>query len=149
MSDEAGSDNQRSLDFDNEKAFCVGIVWRYIIFELRSMNMNEDDLYDDLEHAVAKPSSNSKATTAQTLSSATKNKIHSTTSSFSVQQQPINTTLSQTEITQLQQQVESLKAENDILKKNIGILYRTAKSELQRKDKTICQLQDEVDSPRR
>ena len=91
MSDEAGSDNQRSLDFDNEKAFCMGIVFRYI-FELRSMNMNEDDLYDDLEHAVAKSSSNSKATTAQTLSSATKNKIHSTTSSFSVQQQPINTT---------------------------------------------------------
>ena len=113
--------------------------------------MNEDDLYDDLEHAVAKPSSNSKAVAAQTSSSssATKNKIHSTTSSFSVQQQPIDTTLSQTEITQLQQQVESVKAENDILKKNIGILYRTAKSELQRKDKTICQLQDEVDSLRR
>ena len=29
---------------------------------------------------------------------------------------------------------------NDILKKNIGILYRTAKSELQRKDKTISSL---------
>ena len=106
-------------------------------------NMNEDDLYDDLERAVA------KATTAQTSSSATKNKIHSTTSSLSAQQQPINTTLSQIEITQLQQQIKSLQAENDILKKNIGILYRTAKSELQRKDKTICQLQDEVDSLRR
>ena len=104
----------------------------------------EDDLYDDLKHTVAKQPPTSKLTTAQTSSSST-----TTTSTSLGAQSKKNITLSQSEITQLQQQMKSLRAENDILKKNIGILYRTAKSELQRKDLTISSLQDEVDSLRR
>ena len=52
-------------------------------------------------------------------------------------------------IKQLQHQIKSLQAENNTVKKNIGILYWTAKSELERKDGTIGRLQDEVDSLRR
>ncbi len=58
-------------------------------------------------------------------------------------------TITQPQVAQLLQQVQSLKAENDILKKNMGILYRTSKSELDRKDRIIAQLQDELDSLRR
>ena len=97
-------------------------------------NMDEDDLYDDLEHTVASkqppPSHNLQLSTKNTT-------IKTSASASTLSAQPKIITLSQSEITQLQQQIKSLQAENDILKKNIGILYRTAKSELQRKDKTV------------
>ena len=106
--------------------------------------MDEDGLYDDLEHAVA--SSKQPPPPSHNLQLSTKNTTIKTSASASttLSAQPKIITLSQSEITQLQQQIKSLQAENDILKKNIGILYRTAKSELQRKDKTISSLQDEV-----
>ena len=88
---------------------------------LLSMASNVDDLYGDLEDAVAKPMSISMRLP----------------------------TITQPQVAQLRQQVQSLKAENDILKKNMGILYRTSKSELDRKDRTIAQLQEELDSLRR
>ena len=94
---------------------------------------NDDDLYGDLEHTVAKPQ---PKTTANTPIS----------TSFSTS---LPDNKSPSEISQMQQQIQSLKEERDILQKNIGILYRTAKAELQRKDRTINQLQDEVDSLRR
>ena len=95
---------------------------------------NDDDLYGDLEHTVAKPQ---PKTTANAPVS----------TPFSTSSLPNNT--SPSEISQMQQQIQSLKEERDTLQKNIGILYRTAKAELQRKDRTINQLQDEVDSLRR
>ena len=42
-------------------------------------------------------------------------------------------------------QLEQLKNENEILKRNISILYRTAKKELERKDVRIQQLEKELD----
>ena len=109
---------------------------------------NEDELlYGDLDDAaMAKP---------QTNNVIKKNNSDATTiimsTSMSDAHQSMPTIMSQPEIMiqQLQQQMKSLKAENDTLKQNIGILYRTAKSELERKDRTIGQLQDEVDSLRR
>ena len=95
---------------------------------------NDDDLYGDLEHTVAKPQ---PKTTANAPVS----------TSFSTSSLPDNK--SPSEILQMQRQIQSLKEERDTLQKNIGILYRTAKAELQRKDRTINQLQDEVDSLRR
>ena len=90
---------------------------------------NDDDLYGDLDDTVAKPmTSNTQQRTAQYPSAGVGASM-----------------MSNTEITQLQQQIKSLKTENETLKKNIGILYRTAKSELERKDRTIEQLQDELD----
>lgn len=91
---------------------------------MQSPNDHRDDdlLYGDLEDAaIAKPSSNST----------------------------IALTMTELEIEQLRQRLQSLKLENDILKQNMGILYRTAKSELDRKDRTILQLQSELDSLRR
>lgn len=92
-----------------------------VLLLLLSMVSNVDDLYGDLEDAVAKPMSMSMRLP----------------------------TITQPQVAQLRQQVQSLKAENDILKKNMGILYRTSKSELDRKDRTISQLQEELDSLRR
>ena len=106
------------------------------------MTTNEDELYGDLDDAaVAKP---------QTNNVTKKNDATTTIMSTSRSEHTMPTMMSQPEIMiQLQQQIKSLKAENDTLKRNIGILYRTAKSELERKDRTIGQLQDEVDSLRR
>ena len=103
----------------------------------------DDELYGDLDDAtVAKQTKKSKNAT-----------IISTTSMMSAHHtMPTMMMSSQSEeimIKQLQHQIKSLQAENDTLKKNIGILYRTAKSELERKDGTIGRLQDEVDSLRR
>ena len=104
--------------------------------------MKEDELYGDLDDAaVANP---------QTNTVTKKNDDATTIMSTSMSAQTMPTMMLQPEIMiQLQQQIKSLKAENDTLKRNIGILYRTAKSELERKDRTISQLQDEVDSLRR
>lgn len=88
-----------------------------------SNHLGDDDLlYGDLEDAaIAKSSSSS----TQDL------------------------TMTELEIEQLRQQLQSLTKENNILKQNMGILYRTAKSELDRKDRTILDLQSELDSLRR
>ena len=91
--------------------------------------MNEDDLYGDLNLAAAK-----SIPRKQTASSA-----EPTSSSNS---------LSSPEIAKLQQQIKALEAENETLKKNMGILYRTAKSELERKDRRIDELQDDLDARR-
>lgn len=79
-----------------------------------------DDLYSDLENAVARqsePGSNSRNTTVPASEGNT--------------------------------DVDKLIAENETLKRNIGILYRTAKSELERKDRTIEMLQSELDALKR
>jgi septal ring factor EnvC (AmiA/AmiB activator) len=91
---------------------------------------NEDDLYGDLSLAAAKPAPR-KQTTASS--------IEPTASSMP---------RSDPEISNLQQQIKNLEAENETLKKNIGILYRTAKSELERKDRRIEELQNDLDARR-
>jgi chromosome segregation ATPase len=93
------------------------------------MKNEDDDLYGDLHlAAAAKPVPGKKQ---QLLSSSTK-----PTASLSP------------ETSQLQQQIKTLQAENEALKKNMGILYRTAKSELERKDRRIDELQNELDARR-
>ncbi len=92
--------------------------------------MNEDDLYGDLNLAAAKP-----VPRKQTASS-----FAPTSSSTPTSNSP--------DILKLQQQIKSLQAENETLKKNMGILYRTAKSELERKDRRIDELQNDLDARR-
>ena len=87
--------------------------------------MNEDDLYGDLNFAAAKPTSSS---------------VEPTASSTPPTSHP--------DITKLQEQITKLEAENATLKKNMGILYRTAKSELERKDRRMEELQNDLDAPR-
>ena len=81
-----------------------------------------DDLYGDLEDAVAKQSEPGRSTSNTTV--------------------PASSADSSTD-------VAKLKAENETLKRNMGILYRTAKAELERKDKTIEMLQTELDALKR
>jgi hypothetical protein len=45
----------------------------------------------------------------------------------------------------LEERVGALQRENEILKRNMGTLYRTAIAELQRKDKEIVRLTTELD----
>jgi hypothetical protein len=78
-----------------------------------------DDLYGDLENAVAKQPEPGKPKSLP-ASSAEEN-----------------------------EDVAKLKAENETLKRNMGILYRTAKAELERKDRTIEMLQNELDALKR
>lgn len=99
------------------------------------MLTNDDDLYGDLDNTAV-----AKAASSQTSQ-------HFAPKSVGAAQN--NLLMSQPEIAKLQQQVKSLKTENDTLQRNVGILYRTAKSELERKDRTIEQLQNEIDSMRR
>ena len=75
-----------------------------------------DDLYGDLENAVAKQSE-SKPTKSLPVDG--------------------------------NEDVAKLKAENETLKRNMGILYRTAKAELERKNRTVEMLQSELDSLKR
>mmetsp|Transcript_9887 Transcript_9887/g.18046 ORF Transcript_9887/g.18046 Transcript_9887/m.18046 type:complete len:112 (+) Transcript_9887:72-407(+) len=111
------------------------------------MATNDDDLYGDLGDAVAKSMTPSNTTRRTTTTIAN---IHTSTTSTSLASAPPPRTItSQSEFSQLQKQVETLKGGNDILKKNIGILYRTSKSELERKDRIIDQLQNELDLLRR
>jgi predicted RNase H-like nuclease (RuvC/YqgF family) len=81
-----------------------------------------DDLYGDLENAVAKKN----------------------TSTISAPNE-----LKNVEPSKLQQEMDHLKTENETLKRNMGILYRTAKAELERKDRTIESLQSELDTLKR
>ena len=117
----------------------------------------DDELYGDLEDTVAKQSDPSmksqKITHTLSHTEATHSHLHSLSKSLtrnapSTMTMATTPYLSQSEIIQLQQQIDSLKAENEILKKNMGILYRTSKSELDRKDRTIDRLQDELDALR-
>jgi hypothetical protein len=98
-----------------------------------------DDLYGDLDGTVAKP-------TQQPITS-TQLPNTSVTSAAAAEESsaPIN----HTNQSKLQQQLYATRAENEELKKNMGILYRTAKAELERKDRTIDTLQNELDSLRR
>ena len=103
-----------------------------VVLLVMIMAANEDDLYGDLEDAVANPVPPNKKST---------NTKSGEPSSSTMMPEP--------EIQLLLEQLKQIKAENDILKRNMGILYRTAKSELERKDRAIFQLQNELDSLRR
>ena len=52
------------------------------------------------------------------------------------------------EIQILKQQVINLQKENNALKKNMGILYRSAKLELDRKDARVVRLEEELELQR-
>ena len=46
---------------------------------------------------------------------------------------------------QLEEKVKALEAENLTLKRNMGMLYRTARREIERKDRQIAELTAELD----
>jgi hypothetical protein len=83
------------------------------------MAENLDELYGDLEDAVAKAGGSTK------------------------------TNQTPPPYAETNADIAKLKAENETLKRNMGILYRTAKAELERKDRTIEMLQSELDALKR
>jgi hypothetical protein len=86
--------------------------------------MSDDDLYDDLvDTKVA-------ATASVSKKSAPSNTLQP--KSFS------------DELDALQQRVALIEKENETLRRNMGTLYRTAKSELGRKDAEIDRLREKL-----
>ncbi len=109
-------------------------------------DINTFDLYSDLnDHAIEIKASTSIAltTTSKMMKSTGSSSTHHHNSAInntgSMQSQSQQ---SQQMITKLQIEINKLKQENETLKRNMGILYRTAKLELERKDARILQLEN-------
>mmetsp|Transcript_13776 Transcript_13776/g.29951 ORF Transcript_13776/g.29951 Transcript_13776/m.29951 type:complete len:114 (-) Transcript_13776:252-593(-) len=104
----------------------------------------EEDLYGDLDSApVAKKlkSSSSTAAAAAAASSAS-----STVRLAPLTLHGIGKVYDEAHVADMQKQIDTLRAENEALKRNMGTLYRTAKAELARKDDRIATLQDQIDA---
>lgn len=98
----------------------------------------DGDLYGDLEDgkiaAVTTTSSNNKVTGGtMTMMAASK------ASSSSLKSPPGSS------MAKLEEKIKALEAENLTLKRNMGMLYRTARREIDRKDKQISELMSELD----
>jgi len=92
----------------------------------------DEDLYGDLTETKPAPTG---ATTSDEQSRQTKKSkkaVHHPGSLAST-------------VERLEQQLEGTQKENEILRRNIGILYRTAKSEIERKDREIESLMKELE----
>ena len=88
----------------------------------------EDDLYGDIDDTPVFP---------------TKTTVESARSRSS--SQPLSLV---DQVGHLEQKVAQLQRENEVLKRNMGTLYRTARAELSRKDKEITRLATELDQTR-
>lgn len=87
--------------------------------------IQDDDLYGDLEDNI-KPSVSSEIICKVPRA------------------RQINIQQEREEIQILKQKVESLTKENNALKRNMGILYRSAKLEMDRKDARAVRLEEEL-----
>lgn len=114
-------------------------------------SLHDDDLYDDVldvKPAAKVPCPTNHSTHAAAAVATTTTIISGSVSHHSSNNHKLSSSnvdapppLSLTEQVQmLQKRVMDLEQENDNLQRNIGILYRTAKAELQRKDDQIDQL---------
>lgn len=90
---------------------------------------DSDDLYDDLHH-------NSKMAVIASASHA----VSATLSTPSFRPSSLTS-----QVESLTAQVQQLSTENETLRRNMGILFRTARTELQRKDDEIQRLQTLLD----
>ena len=89
----------------------------------------EDDLYGDIDDTPVFPTKTAAAESARSRSSS----------------QPLSLV---DQVGHLEQKVAQLQRENEVLKRNMGTLYRTARAELSRKDKEITRLATELDQTR-
>lgn len=96
-------------------------------------NHDDQDLYGDLSETKAEP--------PEPSSNSNRKRQRSSHSSSSARPRSLH---EQAEF--LEQQVTKLQAENEHLKRNMGILYRTAKAEIQRKDNEIESLMKQLES---
>jgi hypothetical protein len=98
-----------------------------------------DDLYEDIDDSPIFGSSADKAVPTTAVTATTTITTAATAGSASRPRSLVE------EVQFLQQKSAKLERENQILKRNMGTLYRTATAELQRKDKEILRLTTEAD----
>ena len=96
-----------------------------------------EDLYDDLPETAEKKTGPSST---QLLSK--KRRLNESSTSVAADEKPRSLV---EEVSYLQERVQLLEKENKLLKHNMGTLYRTAVSEIQRKESQISNLQLELD----
>jgi len=101
-------------------------------------NHDDQDLYGDLSETKAAVAANEGP---QEASNDRKRPRSSQSSSSAVRPRSLHE-----QVEFLEQKVNSLQAENENLKRNVGILYRTAKAEIERKDNEIESLMKQVES---
>jgi predicted RNase H-like nuclease (RuvC/YqgF family) len=120
---------------------------------------DDDDagLYDDLDIAPS-PSSNNISNFTTTPYNPKQNDVSQSTThlssgaasasalSWTAASPPFAANSLTAQVDSLTATVQQLTSENDVLKRNMGILFRTARAELQRKDEEIARLQTELDS---
>ena len=94
-----------------------------------------DLLYDDIPEDMKLPASLEVGNTTSSTSTSNQRELYHPSSSTSTIKNSIEL------VPILQEQIRQLQTENSILKRNIGILYRTAVTELQRKDQQLIELQ--------
>jgi hypothetical protein len=100
-----------------------------------------DDLYEDIDDSPIFGSSTDKSVSATAVAATSV-----TTAAGGSASRPRSLV---EEVQFLQEKSAKLERENQILKRNMGTLYRTATAELQRKDKEILRLTTEVDQAAR
>ena len=98
----------------------------------------EDMLYDDLMEAKV----------ASSTSTSTAPRIEGSVSNIALSGNRHPKSFTQ-QVEELQSQLDSIQSENQRLKRNIGTLFRTARSELQRKDAEIARLMEALDRAQR
>jgi hypothetical protein len=119
---------------------------------------DDDDLYGDLEASDDKVAASGDATTSTTTTTRpidNKKGLMNVADTHTTNSNRRNMNYSSNnsnrprslveEVDVLQQRVAELQAENETLQRNMGTLYRTAMSELARKDKQLASLQAQLD----
>ena len=119
-------------------------------------NNDDDDLYNDLQDEIETKPSPSPDAKARPSSNSRDPEQNNRIPTVATKATPLSSTLTGNpggggvgggvrslvqEVDHLQKLVESLQEENQVLKCNIGILYRTARAESQRKNDLIEALQ--------
>ena len=96
-----------------------------------------EDLYGDIDESAVFPVSATKNSAQSALSAST---VSAATASAHLKNPSHHPRPLVEEVAFLQDKVTKLEKENEVLKRNMGILFRTATAEIQRKDKEILRL---------
>ena len=118
--------------------------------------VDDDDLYGDLASTIVPPSSSNKALASSTAATANRNKKQKIDTNQRLSQDRFYNGVNNMagyDDSQLkmrpppqEDEIERLRTENKTLKRNISVMFRTARNELRRKDNKIKQLQEELDT---
>lgn len=106
----------------------------------------EEDLYGDLEAAPPAKKAKTSGSSSTAAAAAASSSSSSTLGNAPLKLHGIGKVYDEAHVASMQKEIDSLKAENETLKRNMGTLYRTAKAELARKDERIASLQGQIDA---